>query len=95
MSEDSLHKRLRALIGSDFKYQGGRWTLIEVLHDEDVVVLRNRDDRERPVQADLYGAPLRRSQETLTLPINGPNDGFSAEMQDLLVGRIASRDASA
>ena len=92
MSEDSLYKRLRALIGSDFRYQGDRWTLIEVLTNEDVVVLRNRDDRERPVQTDMYGAPLRRSQETLTLPINGPDDGFSIEMQDLLVGRIITTD---
>lgn len=88
MSEDSLHKRLRVLLGSDFQYQGGRWTLIDVLSSEDVIVLRNCDDRERPVQADLYGAPLRRSQETLSLPISGPDGGFSAEMQDLLIGRI-------
>ncbi len=92
MHTDSLHQRLRALIGSDFKYQGNRWTLIEVLVSEDAVVLRNCDDRERPVQTDLYGAPLRRSQETLTLPINGSDEEFSAEMQDLLVGRIGSTD---
>jgi len=92
MNEDSLHHRLRALIGSEFRYQGARWTLIEVLASEDVVVLRNCDAGERPVQTDQYGAPLRRSQETLSLPINGPDDGFSVEMQDLLVGRIDNTD---
>ena len=88
MQEDSLHRRLRTLIGSDFNFEGGRWTLIEVLSGEDVVVLRNRDGGERPVQTDQYGAPLRRSQETRSIPISGPDEGFSPEMQDLLVGRV-------
>jgi len=88
MPPDSLHKRLRQLVGSRFHYAGERWTLIEVLADSDALVLQHDSAHHRPVQPSLYGAPVRRSPETLTLPISGPDGAYSAEVADLLRGRV-------
>ncbi len=88
MPPDTLHQRLRRLVGSRFRYGGESWLLVEVLADADAVVLRNEAMTPGPVQADLYGAPLRRVQETLTLPISGDDGGYSPELDALLGGRI-------
>lgn len=90
MSQDSLHRRLRALIGNRFRYAGDTWVLIEVLTDADAVVLRNVAPAPGPVQSDLYGAPLRRAQETLTLPVSGDDGGYSDELGALLRQRIGA-----
>ena len=87
MPTDSLHRRLRALIGSRFFYAGIHWILIDVLADTDSIVLRNNSGDLPLVQADLYGSPVRLSTDTLTLPISGSDGQYSEQMKDLLSGR--------
>ena len=90
MSESGIHSRLRALIGQRFRYGGEVWVLHEVLGDEDaVVLLREQHVTDSPLQGNLYGQGVRRSQETLTLPLSG-GDGeyYSSELHDLLAGRL-------
>jgi hypothetical protein len=88
MPEDTLHRRLRGLIGRRFHYAGATWLLVEVLADTDTVVLRSESRQPGPVQTDQYGAPLRRSPETISLPITDEDGGYSAELEALLSGRI-------
>lgn len=89
MTIDTLHRRLSALIGERFHYAGETWLLVDVLPDVDALALRSVSPRPGPVQADLYGTPARRSQETLTLPISAADGGYSAELEELLRGRIS------
>ena len=88
MSDDSLHRRLRPLIGKRFDYLDEVWILIEVLVDIDAVVLRRCKDCQRgSVQRDAYGQPNRRAGDTLTLPISAPDaDGFSHDLLAMLEG---------
>jgi hypothetical protein len=88
MTQDNLHARLRRLVGNRFRYAGEEWTLIEILADADAVVLQLNSRGTRSVQTDLYGAPVRRSPETQTVPISAPDGGYSPALEDLLAGRI-------
>lgn len=93
MTTDPLHQRLQQLIGNRFDYLDEVWILIEVLSDMDSVVLRRCKDcqRHRPVQQNAYGAPNRRVDGTLSLPIsNTDGDGYSDDLLVLLEGRQAS-----
>lgn len=91
MSDDSLHRRLRPLIGKRFDYLGEVWVLIEVLVDIDAVVLRRCKDCQRgTVQRNAYGQPNRRLSDTLTLPISASDkEGFSQDLLALLEGHQA------
>lgn len=89
MSADSLHRRLRPLIGKRFDYLGEVWILIEVLGDVDAVVLRRCVECKRgSVQRNAFGIPNRRAGDTLTLPISEPgSDAFSQDLLVLLEGK--------
>ena len=84
MHSDSLHRRLRPLIGKHFDYLDEVWILIDILGDIDAVVLQRCSEcRPRSVQRNAFGVPNRRAGGTLTLPISAENEEeFS---QDLLL----------
>ena len=91
MSDPSLHQRLYRLVGDRFQFRGELWTLIDILGEDDALVLARQSDSHHPVQQNLYGAPNRRARELLTLPLSGDangGDGYSAEVLDLLAGRV-------
>ena len=94
MSAETLHRKLRQLIGDQFDYLGEAWVLIEVLGDNDSVVLRRCTDcAPLNVQRNAYGIPSRRAQETLTLPISDScGDGYSDDILVLLEGRRSASD---
>ena len=88
-----LHERLRPLVGQTFDYLGEPWVLIEVLSDDDSVVLdRARQLAQHAVQANAYGVPTRRANQTLTLPISdATGDSYSQDLMLLLEGRRTPR----
>ena len=89
MSADTLHRKLRQLIGDRFDYLGEIWVLIEVLADSDSIVLRRcADCPPRGVQLNAYGVPNRRAEDTLTLRISDRSgDAYSEDILVLLEGR--------
>lgn len=89
MSADTLHRKLRPLIGDRFDYLGEVWVLIEILGDADSVVLRRcKDCTPRSVQRNAYGIPNRRAEDTLTLSISdSTGEAYSEDMLGLLEGR--------
>ncbi|MCB1786872.1 MAG: hypothetical protein KDJ33_11510 [Gammaproteobacteria bacterium] len=89
MHTDSLHRRLRQLIGERFDYLGEVWILIEVLIDDDSVVLRRCEHcRPNSVQRNSYGVPNRRVSDTLTLRISDSSgESYSEDILVLLEGR--------
>ena len=91
MTAETLHRKLRQLIGDRFDYLGEVWVLIEVLGDIDSVVLRHCTEcKQRGVQRNAYGIPTRRVQETLTLQISeSGGEGYSQDILVLLEGRHA------
>ena len=94
MTADTLHRKLQQLIGDRFDYLGEVWILIEVLSDVDTLVLRRCDDcRPAAPQANAYGMPNRRAEETLTLPISDAAGGYSQDILILLEGRQPRSDA--
>jgi hypothetical protein len=85
MPDDSIHQRLRALIGRRFCYGGEDWLVIDVLADDDAVVLQRVGTSSGPIQADLYGQAARRVSDTLVLPVSGDSpDQLSQDIIDLL-----------
>lgn len=67
--------RLRALVGSELRYQGIRCTLVEVMEDPPVAVLRPVDAAP-VIQADNFGKPMRHAPQLFELPVFGA-DGVS------------------
>ncbi|MCU0970698.1 MAG: hypothetical protein MUF57_02610 [Gammaproteobacteria bacterium] len=85
MPQDSIHQRLRALIGRRFCYGGEDWLVIDVLADDDALVLQRVGTSSGPIQADLYGQAARRVCDTLVLPVSGDSpDQLSQDIVDLL-----------
>jgi len=88
MTSDDLVQRLRTLTGQHFSFLDGEWRLIEVLGAEDALVLQRIGSHDQ-VQSDQYGQPLRRTPQTLTLPLSGDDaEGYSEEVLALLAGRL-------
>lgn len=90
MSEPTLYRKLEQLIGGQFDYLDEVWILIEVLGDIDSIVIRRCKDcrADSPVQQNAYGAPNRRADGTLTLPISDQSgEGYSQDVLLLLEGR--------
>lgn len=81
-----LHLKLRKLVGQRFRYLSDRWVLVDVLEAEDSVVLQRLADAAPLLQTDQFGQVLRRSAETLSLPISD-GEGYSEELLLLLNGR--------
>ncbi len=83
---DEMLGRMRALIGGRFDYLGARWTLVEILTDEGLLVLRRGSAA--AIQVDQYGRANRRADETLLVPVFGPGDELAPELADLLSGKV-------
>ncbi len=80
---------LQGLIGKRFRYRGELWTVVEVLHTEDALVIAPQDSHPAPpIQADQYGNAKRRCAHCLTLPLSDPEDPdrYSPEVMELLAG---------
>jgi hypothetical protein len=82
---DEIVSRMRRMIGKGFDYLGERWTLIEVLADEQSVVLQRGDAN--AIQVDQYGRANRRGGEILVLRIFS-DDELSPELMELLAGKL-------
>ena len=89
MTTNTLHCKLRKLIGDRFDYLGEVWILIEVLGDVDSVVLRRCENcAPSSLQSNAYGMPNRRVEDTLSLRISdSAGDGYSEDILVLLEGR--------
>jgi hypothetical protein len=74
-------ERLRSLIGAEVRYQGMRCTLVDVLDEPAMVVLRPIG-ADPVIQSDTFGQPMRHAPPLYELPVFGP-DGVSpsAELQ--------------
>ena len=87
---NTLHQRLRKMIGDRFDYLGKPWIMVEILPDVDGVVLKRCGTSEgrAVLQPDAYGIPNRVSAETLMVPVsNTAKDGYSDDLLLLLEGR--------
>lgn len=74
-------KDLRALVGREVRYQGLRCTLVDILEDPAIAVLRPLG-ADPVIQADNYGQPMRHAPQIYELPVFAA-DGhtLSAELQ--------------
>lgn len=72
-------ERLRSLVGRELRYQGMRCTLVEVLDEPPVVVLRPIG-AEPVIQADNFGTPMRHAPPLFELPVFAP-DGRSPSQE--------------
>jgi hypothetical protein len=63
--QDSRNSRLRRLIGTRARYQGGIYEIVEVIEDEPALVLQ--DESHSTIQADQYGEAHRRVPSTVTV----------------------------
>jgi hypothetical protein len=75
--------RLRSLVGRELRYQGMRCTLVEVLDEPPVVVLRPINAAP-VIQADNFGKPMRQAPQLYELPVFAP-DGVSLSAELRLV----------
>jgi hypothetical protein len=63
--KDGRNRRLRRLIGTRARYQGGIYEIVEVIEDEPALVLQ--DESHSTIQADQYGEAHRRVPSTVTV----------------------------
>jgi hypothetical protein len=74
-------ERLRALVGTELRYQGMACMLVELLDDPPVLVLRPIGG-EPVIQADNFGKPTRHAPQLFELPVFAPDGvSLSAELQ--------------
>ena len=71
----ALLNRLRTLVGRELRYQGLRCTLVEIIDQPPVLVLRPIG-AEPVIQADKFGKPLRHAPPLFELPMFA-SDGTS------------------
>ena len=72
---------LARLVGAEVRYQGMRCTVVELLHDPPVLVLRPVD-AEPVIQADTFGKPARHAPPLYELPVFGADGrSLSAELR--------------
>ena len=71
--DETLCTKIRALLGREVVIDGRRYLVHELLKDCESLVLMPVD-RTYKIQADQYGDPRRRTQETLTLPLKSTLD---------------------
>ncbi len=83
-------QRLRSLVGGELRYQGMRCTLVDLLTDPPVLVLRPIG-AEPVIQADNFGKPMRHAPQLFELPVFGPDGvSLSADVQLISVPEDAS-----
>lgn len=74
-------EQLGALVGREVRYQGMRCTVVEVLHDPPMLVLRPVG-AEPVIQSDNFGKPMRHAPQLFELPVfAGDGRGLSAELR--------------
>lgn len=85
MNTGTTLERLKSLVGAQLRYQGMPCTLIEVLDQPAVVVLRPVG-APPVIQEDNFGKPMRHAPQLYELPIFA-SDGvsLSAELQMISV----------
>jgi hypothetical protein len=71
--DETLCTKIRALLGKEVVIDGRRFLVHELLRDCESLVLMPLD-QPYSIQADQYGDPRRRAQETLTLPLKSSLD---------------------
>lgn len=86
MGDQDWLKRVRDKIGQDCQYLGMRCTLVEVLPEDGLLVLRPLSPGAlSPIQLDQFGQPRRRALEMLQVPLfSDGGTGLSEEAQGLL-----------
>ncbi|NHA14291.1 hypothetical protein [Thioalkalivibrio sp. XN279] len=73
--------RLAPFVGREVNYQGMRCTVLDLLSDPPVLVLRPADAAP-VIQADNFGKPMRHAPQLYELPVFGPDGcSLSAEMR--------------
>lgn len=74
-------ERLQAMVGAELRYQGITCTLVEVLTDPPVLVLRPIGAAP-VIQADNFGKPMRHAPQLYELPVFGSDgESLSAELR--------------
>jgi hypothetical protein len=78
-------ERLKALVGAELRYQGLRCTLVELVDDPPVLVLRPIGAAP-VIQADNFGKPMRHAPQLFELAVFAPDGlSLSAELRLLSV----------
>ena len=84
LNDQEFMRRLRKLIGRRCRHLGQSCTLIEILAEEAVIILRCEGGT-APIQTDQFGQPFRRAAETRQIPLlDEDGENLSAELLDLL-----------
>jgi len=82
--DETLCTKIRALLGKEVVIDGRRFLVHELLRDCESLVLMPLDQA-YTIQADQYGDPRRRAQETLTLPLkSSQSDDLNPVIQQIL-----------
>lgn len=85
LNDQEFLRRFRKLIGRRCSHLGRSCTLIEILAEEALIILRCEGGKS-PIQADQFGRPFRRAEETRQIPLLEKDGGnLSAEALDLLL----------
>ena len=78
---DEILARLAPFVGREVSYQGLRCTVLDLVSDPPVLVLRPVDAAP-VIQADNFGKPMRHAPQLYELPVFGPDGhSMSAEMR--------------
>lgn len=82
--DERLCTKIQALLGKEVVIDGRRFLVHELLKDCESLVLMPVE-RSYTIQADQYGDPRRRAQETLTLPLRSTlSDDLHPVVQQIL-----------
>jgi hypothetical protein len=82
--DETLCTKIRVLLGKEVVIDGRRFLVHELLKDCESLVLMPLD-QPYSIQADQYGDPRRRAQETLTLPLKSSlSDDLNPVIQQIL-----------
>lgn len=74
-------ERLAGLVGREVRYQGMRCSVVELLHDPPMLVLRPVG-AEPVIQSDNFGKPMRHAPQLFELPVfGGDGRSLSAELK--------------
>jgi hypothetical protein len=80
-TSNEILARLAPFVGREVSYQGMRCTVLDLLSDPPVLVLRPVDAAP-VIQADNFGKPMRHAPQLYELPVFGPDGcSLSAEMR--------------
>ncbi len=85
MIEDTLKRRLRALVGRQVEYHGHTCQIIEVLDSEQALVVQcSLLDSPRTIQGNQFGEATRRVQACHTLPLYDEDRKLNPDIIDWL-----------